>query len=102
MGIRCRRCSSGGNLPADSETNTCETKTKMRTLILLFSFLTSLAFGTAAAQSLPRFGAPERHVEAELVAATDAIVAGKPLTVGLRLKHQHEWHTYWQVPGDSG
>jgi thiol:disulfide interchange protein DsbD len=74
----------------------------MRTLILLASFLASVAFGPATAQSLHRFGAPERHVEAELVAATDAIVAGRPLTVGLRLKHQHEWHTYWQVPGDSG
>ena len=54
------------------------------------------------AQSLPRFGALEKHVDAELIAATDAIVPGQPLTVGLRLKHEHEWHTYWQVPGDSG
>ena len=54
------------------------------------------------AQSLPRFGAPEKHVDAELIAATDAIVPGQPLTVGLRLKHENEWHTYWQVPGDSG
>lgn len=73
-------------------------------------FLSSLAFilaalvaaTTATAQSLPRFGAPEKHVEAELIASTDAIVPGQPLTVGLRLKHEHEWHTYWQVPGDSG
>jgi len=57
---------------------------------------------SAAGQSLPRFGAPEKHVDAELIAATDAIVPGQPLTVGLRLKHENEWHTYWQVPGDSG
>jgi thiol:disulfide interchange protein DsbD len=42
------------------------------------------------------------HAEAELVAATAAIVPGKPLSVGLRLKHDPHWHTYWQVPGDSG
>lgn len=42
------------------------------------------------------------HVEVELVAATDAVVAGQPLTVGLRLKHDPHWHTYWRVPGDSG
>jgi thiol:disulfide interchange protein DsbD len=24
------------------------------------------------------------------------------LTVALRLKHDPHWHTYWQVPGDSG
>lgn len=74
----------------------------MRTLLtILFALLTQLGH-TAWAQSLPRFGAPERHVDAELLAATDAIVPGQPLTVGLKLKHQSEWHTYWQVPGDSG
>jgi thiol:disulfide interchange protein DsbD len=41
-------------------------------------------------------------VEAELVAASDAVVPGQPLVVGLRLKHDEHWHTYWQVPGDSG
>ncbi|HEU0203215.1 MAG TPA: thioredoxin family protein [Burkholderiaceae bacterium] len=42
------------------------------------------------------------HVVAELVAATDAVVPGQPLTVALRLVHDEDWHTYWQVPGDSG
>jgi thiol:disulfide interchange protein DsbD len=70
-------------------------------LTILFALLTLLG-QPAGAQSLPRFGAPERHVDAELIAATDAIVPGQPLTVGLKLKHQSEWHTYWQVPGDSG
>jgi thiol:disulfide interchange protein DsbD len=42
------------------------------------------------------------NAEAELVAATDALVPGQPLEVGLRLKHDPHWHTYWQVPGDSG
>jgi thiol:disulfide interchange protein DsbD len=69
----------------------------------LFTLLVALLISQpAAAQSLPRFGAPERHVEAQLLAATDAIVPGEPLTVGLKLTHQPEWHTYWQVPGDSG
>ena len=68
----------------------------------LAAALLSLLTATAAAQSLPRFGAPDPHVKAELVAATDAIVPGQPLQLGLRLKHEKEWHTYWQVPGDSG
>ena len=42
------------------------------------------------------------HAEAELVAAVDALVPGQPIEVGLRLKHDPHWHTYWQVPGDSG
>ena len=74
----------------------------MRTLLsALFALLTLLG-EAASAQSLPRFGAPERHVDAELIAATDAIVPGQALAVALRLKHKPEWHTYWQVPGDSG
>ena len=72
---------------------------KSRTLIFA---LAAVVATSSAAQSLPRFGAAEKHVDAELIAATDAIVPGQPLTVGLRLKHEHEWHTYWQVPGDSG
>lgn len=40
--------------------------------------------------------------EAELVAAVDAVVPGQPLAVALRIKHDEGWHTYWQVPGDSG
>jgi thiol:disulfide interchange protein DsbD len=74
----------------------------MRSLLTVLFTLLTLLGQTAWAQSLPRFGAPERHVDAELIAATDAIVPGQPLTVGLKLKHQSEWHTYWQVPGDSG
>ncbi|GIL05588.1 MAG: thiol:disulfide interchange protein DsbD [Betaproteobacteria bacterium] len=42
------------------------------------------------------------NIESELVAATDAAVPGQPLQVALRLKHDPHWHTYWQVPGDSG
>ena len=42
------------------------------------------------------------HVEAELVAATSAIVPGEPITVALRLVLQKGWHTYWRNPGDSG
>lgn len=42
------------------------------------------------------------HVEAELVAATTALVPGAPATVALRLKLAPGWHTYWRNPGDSG
>jgi len=42
------------------------------------------------------------NVEAEFVSASDAVVPGQPLAAGLRLKHDEHWHTYWQVPGDSG
>ena len=62
----------------------------------------SLLATAASAQSLPRFGAPDPHVKAELVSATDAAVPGQPLQVGVKLTHEKDWHTYWLVPGDSG
>lgn len=62
----------------------------------------TLAVSTAGAQSLPRYGAPDPHVKATLIAASDAVVPGQTLQVGLRLVHDKDWHTYWLVPGDSG
>ena len=69
-----------------------------------FAAIAALVFhaATASAQSLPRFGAAASNVKVELVAATDAVVPGQPLQVGLKLVHDNGWHTYWQVPGDSG
>jgi thiol:disulfide interchange protein/DsbC/DsbD-like thiol-disulfide interchange protein len=74
----------------------------MRFLKLLTLILAATLGSAAHSQSLPRFGAPDPHVKAELVAESDAIVPGQPLQLGLKLAHEKEWHTYWQVPGDSG
>jgi thiol:disulfide interchange protein len=41
-------------------------------------------------------------VRAELLADTDAVVAGKPFTVGLLLRMAPAWHTYWKFSGDAG
>jgi thiol:disulfide interchange protein/DsbC/DsbD-like thiol-disulfide interchange protein len=41
-------------------------------------------------------------VKAELVADTNAIVPGKPFTVGLLLHMVPHWHTYWKYSGDAG
>ena len=41
-------------------------------------------------------------VVAELVSAQTAVVAGRPARLGLRLRHDSHWHTYWENPGDSG
>src|SRR5450432_1939191 len=42
------------------------------------------------------------HVEAQLVAGESAAQPGKPALVGLRLRMEPQWHTYWRNPGDSG
>ena len=59
----------------------------------------SLFVAAAAASAQP---VRVDNAEAELVAATDAVVPGQPLSVGLLIRHDPHWHTYWRVPGDSG
>jgi thiol:disulfide interchange protein/DsbC/DsbD-like thiol-disulfide interchange protein len=41
-------------------------------------------------------------VKAELLADTNAIIPGKPFTIGLRLRMAPGWHTYWKFSGDAG
>jgi len=41
-------------------------------------------------------------VRPELLADTNAIVPGKPFTVGLLLRMALGWHTYWKFSGDAG
>ena len=41
-------------------------------------------------------------VEVELVADRAAVVPGQPMKLGLRIRHDRQWHTYWRNPGDSG
>ena len=39
---------------------------------------------------------------ASLVTDSDAITPGQPFHLGLRLRMQPGWHTYWSNPGDAG
>jgi thiol:disulfide interchange protein/DsbC/DsbD-like thiol-disulfide interchange protein len=41
-------------------------------------------------------------VRPELLADTNAIVPGKPFTVGLLMRMAPGWHTYWKFSGDAG
>ncbi|HVQ65833.1 MAG TPA: protein-disulfide reductase DsbD domain-containing protein, partial [Terriglobia bacterium] len=41
-------------------------------------------------------------VKASLLADTTAIVPGKPFEVGVLLKMEPGWHTYWEYAGDAG
>lgn len=63
--------------------------------------LALLTIGSVAGAASAPTG-PSRHVKASLVAETDAVRPGQPLTVGIRLEMEEGWHTYWRNPGDSG
>ena len=42
------------------------------------------------------------HVKASLISEQSAFVPGTTAWIGLRLRHEPHWHTYWINPGDSG
>jgi thiol:disulfide interchange protein/DsbC/DsbD-like thiol-disulfide interchange protein len=41
-------------------------------------------------------------VHADALANVSAIVPGEPFLVGVRLRMEPHWHTYWKYPGDAG
>ncbi len=63
-----------------------------RCAIVILIFLTTAAITPAAPV---RDGA----VEVELISATTAAVPGETLTVGLRMRFDKKWHTYWKYTG---
>ena len=61
---------------------------------LIFTLLSCLA---AVSHALP-----PHPVKASLISETKGYSPGKTLTVGLLLKTETHWHTYWRDPGDAG
>jgi len=80
--------------------------------IASFLIATCAILTGASAQILAKNSAPNGavtavvqtdQVRAELVAhAPDGVGAGKTVWLGLQIRHQPQWHTYWKNPGDSG
>ncbi|HLS57656.1 MAG TPA: protein-disulfide reductase DsbD domain-containing protein [Zeimonas sp.] len=59
--------------------------------------------GGAAVAADGRVGpARVEAVEVELVSENAALAPGQPARLGLRIRHDPHWHTYWRNPGDSG
>lgn len=73
-------------------------------LIALLTALPGPASASAEAAAPASVNGPVKkpHVEAELIAETDAAVPGKAFMAGLRLKLEPHWHVYWKNPGDAG
>jgi thiol:disulfide interchange protein DsbD len=64
--------------------------------------LLGLAWAAPLAAASLTATARSKHTTATLVPEHDALEPGRPLTIGLHLKMEPEWHTYWKNPGDSG
>jgi thiol:disulfide interchange protein DsbD len=77
-----------------------------RAVAFVWALLLLAGIGLAHAQApapAARTG-PQRvdAVEVELVAERVAVRPGERAMLGLRLRHDPHWHTYWRNPGDSG
>ena len=42
------------------------------------------------------------HTRVQIISKSSALQAGKPLLLGLHMRLDKGWHTYWKNPGDSG
>jgi thiol:disulfide interchange protein DsbD len=76
-----------------------------RSLLAALFFIASLATATGAqAQiSAQKTVVTTDQVRAELLAhAPQGVAPGQPVWVGLQIRHQPEWHTYWKNAGDAG
>ena len=68
-------------------------------VFVAFATLAIALAGTSASATGPvRVDA----LEVELVSSRDGARPGEPLDLGLRIRHDPGWHTYWRNPGDSG
>jgi DsbC/DsbD-like thiol-disulfide interchange protein len=63
---------------------------------------TMIALLAASAPAASAKAQEENHVTVTLVSEQTALVPGKTAWLGIALKHQPHWHTYWVNPGDSG
>ncbi|MFM9884321.1 MAG: protein-disulfide reductase DsbD family protein [Burkholderiales bacterium] len=66
-------------------------------MVVALAVLAGLVANPAIATSVRSTAA-----EAELVSAHAAIVPGRSLDLGLRIKLDPDWHVYWKNAGDSG
>jgi thiol:disulfide interchange protein DsbD len=56
----------------------------------------------AHAATPPATSTDEEHVRVELISEHLALMPGQSQQLGLLLRHEPHWHTYWINPGDSG
>lgn len=66
-----------------------------------FAVMSALLAGVFAVAAV---AAPKKtnHLSIELIAESSALVPGQRGWIGLHLRHEPHWHTYWVNPGDSG
>ncbi len=78
---------------------------KARRLFVSLATAAALFAGAPAVASegeAPAGVAYDAHTEVELVAEQASVQPGESITLGLRMRPEKGWHTYWKNPGGSG
>lgn len=71
---------------------------KMKTMWLRVGLLTCLGLALV----MPAADVAAQNTHAELVAEVESIAPGQTFRIGLLLRMEPHWHTYWMNPGDAG
>src|SRR5712672_3997648 len=74
----------------------------MRPALRVAAYLAALSVLALASQSRAQVYQGKELVKSELLADTNAIVPGKPFSIGLLLRMAPNWHPYWKFSGDAG
>lgn len=85
--------------------NPLESLTTSVTSKPLLGWLAALLFtviGLIAMSGVHAAAVKTPHVEVELLSESSTLVPGSSTTLGIRIRHAPEWHTYWINPGDAG
>jgi thiol:disulfide interchange protein/DsbC/DsbD-like thiol-disulfide interchange protein len=71
-------------------------------MIRLAVLLPFAVLAATPAQAVESAAVRSSRATVTLVSDTDAIRAGQPMHLGLRMRLVPGWHTYWRNPGDAG
>ena len=68
----------------------------------LASLVLALLLGPGAGSALHASAAGHHPVAARLLADVETVVPGRPLRLGVELRMEEGWHTYWKFSGAAG
>ena len=81
-------------------------RTVLKLLIVIFACVAAFGSRDALAQiSLPSLGGSSlaaHHTQAKLILSADTAKPGDTIWVGVDMKMEPAWHTYWKNPGAAG
>lgn len=86
-----------------SKSLTSHTFVRRSWIAILSVLLASLLFLLAPpVEALPDQAGAEKHVQIALVSDKQSIKAGQTIELGIKIKMEEGWHTYYKEPGDAG